>query len=188
MKSISVVILLMLLSGCAKQVANITGLEFLHDRRTREVISEDKRIAIEADAKLNAFGEMKRKMHIIVNVYNGKVLLAGEAETQMIREKIIANIRIIKAVSLIYNEIEIAPVASSKIRHEDEMLALEINESLLKLKGFSEVDETRVKVAVIKKNIYLMGLLRKEEGVAVAEKIQKIEKVRKIITLFEYFK
>ncbi len=188
MKRIGIVILLMLLSGCAKQIATITGLEFLHDRRNREVISEDKRIATEIEAKLNAFGELKDQMHIKVNVYNTRVLLTGEAETPMIREKIIANIRIISAVRLIYNEIEVVPVASLQDRHEDELLALEINESLIELKGFSEIDETRVKVDVTNKNVYLMGLLRKEEGTAVAEKIQKIEKVRKIITLFEYFK
>jgi len=188
MKSIGSIILLMLLSGCAKQVATISGLEFLHDRRVREVISEDKRIALEAEAKLNAFAELKDKMHVKVSVYNAKVLLTGEAESQMVRDKIIANIRIIKAVRLIYNEIEIVSVASPQNQHEDLILALEIKASLNELTGFSEIDETRVKVDVTNKNIYLMGLLRKEEGIAVAEKIQKIEKVRKIITLFEYFK
>jgi len=188
MKIMGVVVLLMLLLGCAKQMASITGFEFLHDRRTREVISEDKRIAVEIEAKLNAFGVLNDKMHIKVHVYNAKVLLIGNAEKQMIREKIIANIRIIKAVRLIYNEIEVAPVSSLQDRYDDELLALEINKSLIEVKGFSEIDETRVKVLVVNKNIYLMGLLRKEEGVAVAEKIQKIEKVRKIVTLFEYFK
>jgi len=188
MKRIGIVILLMLLSGCVKQIATITGLEFLHDRRSREVISEDKRIATEAAVKLNGFAGLKDKMHIKVTVYNAKVLLTGEAESQMIREKVIANIRIIRAVQLIYNEIEVRPVASLHDRDEDELLALEIKVSLIDLKGFSGIDETRVKVDVTNKNIYLMGLLNKAEGIAVAEKIQKIEKVRKIITLFEYFK
>jgi len=181
----SALILILLLAGCTQFIANVTGLDYLHDRRSREVILQDSII----EAAVNEIDLLKNKqseLRVQVLVYKGRVLVAGEASTLEQRDKVIANIRIIKGIKVIYNEMNVAEVANSDMRKQDRLLEQKITASLLVLKGYPEFDETRVKVLVADEHVYLMGLLYKGEAKSAAEKIQKIEEIRKIITLFEY--
>jgi osmotically-inducible protein OsmY len=47
-------------------------------------------------------------------------------------------------------------------------------------------DPTRVKVAASDGNIYLMGLVTPDEGVAVVEYVRGISGVKKVVEIFEY--
>ena len=186
MKKNILVIVLFLLAGCTQFMANITGLNFLHDRRAREDILTDEAIEKEAYRKITAFSELTQKARVKVSVYNAKVLVTGEANTAVIRDKIIANIRIIKNIRVIYNELLIKPIASEKSINNDAVISEKLKGVLLEIQNYSDFDETRIKVIVSSKNVYLMGLVYENEAQTVGVKMQKIEGIRSIVTLFEY--
>ncbi|MDC9728616.1 MAG: BON domain-containing protein [Methyloprofundus sp.] len=186
MKKSVLIIVLFLVTACTQWVANINGLEFLHDRRTREDILKDELIEQEAYRKVAALSGSMQKVRVKLRAYNAQLLVTGEAESAKARDKIIANIRIIKNIRIIYNEMLVKPLASKELMNEDAVISKQVKHALLNVNEHADFDETRVKVVVSSKNVYLMGLLYENEARSVAVKIQKIEGIRNIITLFEY--
>ena len=47
-------------------------------------------------------------------------------------------------------------------------------------------DPTRVKVLTQKGNVYLMGLVTREEGELVTEQVRNVNGVRRVVKVFEY--
>jgi len=179
------------LSGCSQigyGLSEITGISSLHDRRTAEAIMIDERIENNAIFELHSLEGVKEKSHFNITSYNGKVLLTGEAETRTVQEKILANVRIIKGVKQVHNEMVIAALSSLKLRGVDTLLTLKIKDTLTEIDTIPGFDTTRVKVVTERKVVYLMGLVHKTEAIAASKKVQEVEGVQKIITIFEYIK
>ena len=177
------------LTGCgslANSLAEVTGLSFLHDRRSSTAIALDESIEDSAIIELHAFDDIKEHAHFNITSYNGKVLVTGEAESENIRDKIIANIRIIPGVKLVHNEMDIAPISTMQSRSEDALITITVKDALTKIKGKPGFDATRVKVITERKVVYLMGIVHEEEGDAAAKVVQNVPDVSKIVTVFEY--
>ncbi len=189
MKQSLILICVLMLTACGsigQGLAEITGLSFLHDRRDSAAITLDEKIEDSAIIELHGLDEIKGKSHFNITSYNGKVLIAGEAETEDIREIIIANVRIISGVKLVHNEMALGPVSTLGARSEDSMLTIKVKDALSQIKDKPGFDATRVKVVTENKVVYLMGLVHKEEGEAAAKAVQNVAKVKKIVTVFEY--
>jgi osmotically-inducible protein OsmY len=189
MKWILVLFLGGFLTACSTighNLAEITGLSFLHDRRSSQTIATDERIEDSAIIELHALDDVKERAHFNVTSYNGRVLITGEAETEAIREIIVANIRIISGVKLVYNEMVVAPLTSMASRSEDLLLTIRVKDALAEIKDKPGFDATRIKVITENKVVFLMGIVHEEEGMAAARMVQKVTGVQKIVTVFEY--
>jgi len=189
MKKRLILFCFLMLSGCSSighNLAEITGLSFLHDRRDSAAIALDEGIEDRAIIELHALDDVKARSHFNITSYNGKVLVSGEAETEAIREKIIANVRIISGVKLVHNEMAVSPLSSMQSRSEDALLTIKVKDALAGIKGKPGFDATRVKVVSENKVVYLMGLVHEQEGLAAAKTVQQVEGVKKIVAVFEY--
>jgi osmotically-inducible protein OsmY len=183
-----VILFLFIITGCAQFMTEITEKELLHDRRGSERMAKDQFIETNALQKIEQLTELKQKERVKVAAYNGKVLMVGTLETNTIRDKFIANIRIIENIDIIYNELKVESLKSKNQNNKDELISKEISEVLQTIKEYPNFDKARVKVVVLAGNVYLMGLVYKEEAQRAATQIQKIENIHKIILLFEYIK
>lgn len=189
MKQSLILILIFMLTACSSighGLAELTGLSFLHDRRDSKAIMLDEQIEDSAVMNLHGLDEIKDKSHFNITSYNGKVLVTGEAETEDVREIIIANVRIVSGVKLVHNEMVVGPISSMQSRSEDSLLTIKVKDALAEIKDKPGFDATRVKVVTENKVVYLMGLVHEEEGIAAAKKVQNVAGVEKIITVFEY--
>ncbi len=186
MKKNALIVILFLAAGCTQFMADVTGLEFLHDRRARESILKDESIEKEAYGKISVLNELAQEARVKIEVYNAKVLVTGEAETAETRDKIIANIRVIKDIRIIYNELLVESLASKTLINNDAALSEKVSSALRGIKGYAGFDETRVKVIVSSRSVYLMGLLYANEAQTLIARIREIEGIRNIVTLFEY--
>ena len=189
MKHFLLLISVLTLTACSSMgqgLAELTGLSFLHDRRDSAAITLDERIEDSAIIELHGLDEIKDKSHFNITSYNGKVLVSGEAETEDIREIIIANVRIISGVKLVHNEMVVGPVSSMQSRAEDSLLTIKVKDAIAEIKGKPGFDATRVKVVTENKVVFLMGLVHEEEALAAAKAVQNVAGVQKIVTVFEY--
>ncbi len=189
MKWVWVFLLVTILTACSRigyNLAEITGLSFLHDRRSSATIAVDERIEDTAIIELHALDAVKDHAHVNVTSYNGRVLITGEAETEAVREAIVANIRIISGVKLVHNEVVVSPLSSLSSRSEDSLLTIKVKDALTDITDKPGFDATRIKVVTENKVVYLMGLVHEEEGMAAAKVVQNVAGVRKIVTVFEY--
>jgi len=178
-----------MLTACGSigyNLAELTGFSYLYDRRDSVAIETDEHIEDSATIALYRLGDVKKKSHITISSYNARVLITGEVENAEVLEKIIFNVRTISGVKSVYNELIIAPASSVQSRKEDSLLRVRVNDALAEIDNMPDFDAVHIKVISDNQIIYLMGLVHEEEAAIVAETIQKIDGVKKVVTVFEY--
>jgi osmotically-inducible protein OsmY len=179
----------LLVAGCstiATDEGELTGQSLLHERRTRDAILMDKRIETEAYDELNSDDDIVNQCHFTVTAYNGTVLVTGETPNEDFRKKIISTTQVIPGVKLIHNELVIAEPGDAASRANDALITDTIRIALNQIRTLPDFDPAMVKVITEKGTVYLMGLVRRDEGAIVINLARVQPGVKQIITVFEY--
>jgi len=180
----------LLISGCSSIVATggaeATGLALLHDRRNSETILVDEGIEMQADIERNKHKILRNNTHINVTAYNGMALVTGEADNTKLRNQIINQVRSIRGVKLVHDEITLEPKSFLSSRSNDAFITTKVKTALTQIKHIPGFDATRVKVVTEKSAVYLLGFLYQKEGKAAIEKARRVEGVKKVVAVFEY--
>lgn len=188
-KKIKLLCAVSVMTGCSTVgygFSEVIGFSFFHDRRDSKTIAMDEHIEDQILFELRKLEHVKERSHYNITAYNGKILVTGEAETPAIRERIIAQVRIIQGVKMVHNELTIGIPSTIKERSEDSLITLKVKDALADIKHQPGFDLTRVKVVTEKKVVYLMGLVHIPEGDAAAKAAQQVDGVTRILTAFEY--
>jgi osmotically-inducible protein OsmY len=174
-----------ILPGCGLFIAGgvAPGAVIAHDSRTTGTVIEDEAIEIKAGEAIAEDEELASSAHINVTSYNTKVLVTGEVPTEALRERVIEIVSKIEKVQDVYDEITLAKPSSLGSRSSDGFLTTKVKTQLLWIKDF---DSTRVKVVTERGVVYLMGLLNRDEGNAVATVARRVGGVQKVVKLFEH--
>jgi len=165
---------------------NVTEQTSKPDRRSHEVISTDKIIETEAAAELNSDDEIISQSHITINAYNGAILISGETANEALKNKIVSIVQVIPNVTLIHDNLLIEPPSDANSRANDQLITDTIKTALSQIKSLPDFDSAMIKVVTENGTVFLMGIVRREEG-AIVIKITRLQPgVKQIITLFEY--
>jgi len=89
-------------------------------------------------------------------------------------------------VQRVVNELAVDTSATIGERIDNTWLTTKVNAVLVKENPVPGFDATRIKVVSSKNNIYLMGLVTREEGEAVAEVTRNVGGVEKVVKVFSY--
>jgi osmotically-inducible protein OsmY len=171
------------LQGCVAVVAGaaVGGAVATADRRTLGAQTEDKAIAVKAEANL---GEVTGDLgHVNVNSYNRKVLLTGEVRDEAMKRAVEDHVRGVSNVESVINELEIAGPASYTSRSNDALITSKVKLSLADKKT---VSATSFKVVTERGNVYLMGLVTQREGNIAADVAKGVSGVMRVVKIFEY--
>ena len=165
---------------------NLTEQTSKPDRRSHEVISTDKIIETEAAAELNSDDEITSQSHITINAYNGAILISGETANEALKNKIVSIVQVIPNVTLIHDNLLIEPPSDANSRANDQLITDTIRTALTQIKSLPDFDPAMIKVVTENGTVFLMGIVRRDEG-AIVIKITRLQPgVKQIITLFEY--
>lgn len=157
-------------------------------RRSTGAAIDDTSIEIGAQNYIDNSEFMDSNDRIIAVSYNGRLLLAGEVSSTDKKNRAEKIAYQIKGVKHVYNELMVGVKANNKARINDSYLTSKINTSLLNNNPIDGVDPARINVTTSQGISYLMGLVTREEGAAVAEVASNINGVKKVVKLFEYVK
>lgn len=173
------------LQGCvpAVVVGTTAGVAAAHDRRTFGSIIDDQNIELKAGVSIGLDDNIKNLVHINVASVNGIVLLTGEAATIEARDAVLTHVRDVNGIRRITNEIRIAEPSLLSARSEDVLITSAVKARFLVTKG---LDPTRVKVITENNVVYLMGLVKHEEGDLAGELAAGIDGVQRVVKIFEY--
>ena len=173
------------LSGCVPLVIGagvVAGTTVATDRRSTgtqvddEVIEGKASLAINEKFKGDAF-------HVNVTSYNGIVLLSGEAPDAEVKKTMEDIARTTERVRRVYDEVEVRPSTSMSDRTNDTYITSKVKGRFLEQSQFSP---THVKVVTERGIVYLMGLVRKDEGDSAARIASTTSGVTRVVKLFEY--
>ncbi|MFV8818271.1 BON domain-containing protein [Haliea sp. E17] len=175
---------LLTLTGCGNMLASVNKDTIPEDEgeRTLGRWVEDENIETKALVNINAASEQFDSAHLIAVSYNGYVLLAGQVQSQELKNQATEIVRQIRGVRRIYNELEIAAPSSAMTRTSDTWITTKVKSYLL---ANPNTQGYRVKVVTENGVVYLMGLATSAEVDRVAEQAAQLSGVQRVVKLFE---
>jgi len=171
------------LSGCFPVVAGgmAGGALVIADRRNPGTQAIDRGIQLEAESFLTKkYGD---NIHVNVSVFNRRVLLTGETRTEAIKTSVEADVKKMKNVTTIFNEMVAAPISGLSARANDSYLTTRIKGAFVATEG---VPSNSMKVITEASKVYLMGIVTDAEAnraVDIARSVPGVKQVTKVFDL-----
>lgn len=174
-----------LLAGCVPLVVGgaVAGTALVAtDRRSVGAQADDEAIEVKIANNIGTgYGD---RVHVNVTSYNGVVLLTGEVPAQDLVNTMAEIARTTAKVRRVHNEIVVGPVSDVGARSNDTYITSKVKSRFVEAsKTFSP---THVKVVTERGVVYLMGLVRRDEGDAAGQIAATTSGVVRVVKLFEY--
>jgi osmotically-inducible protein OsmY len=179
-----IILLLTQLQGCGSLLATLESDSIEDDPGERTFYQRlaDESIETKAIVNLHAADDRYDQAHLVVQSYNGYVLIAGQVPEESLRQKANDVIREIRDVRRIYNELEVAAASSAMTRASDSWISSKVKTVLL---ASSHTPGLRVKVITENGVVFLLGLVTREEADRIAAEAAEISGVQRVVRLFE---
>ena len=174
----------LLLQGCVPLAVTAAGGAALvaTDRRSAgtqvdDEIIEDKIVATIAQ-------RFKGDFHVNATSYNGIVLLTGEVPAESAKTDIGDIARTTPKVRAVQNELTVGAVTDLGSRSNDTLITSKVKARFVEANKFQI---NHVKVVTERGVVYLLGLVRRDEGDAAAEIARTTSGTQRVVKVFEYF-
>lgn len=169
---------LLLIGGVA---AGAGGAAMATDRRTVGTQMDDREIQIRAAAQLAS--DLPQAAHADVAVFNRRVLIVGEVPDPDSKELATKIVRNVADVESIVNELAVQPANLISGRSRDTFITSKVKSSIIAEKDISAND---FKVVTERGNVYLMGLVTRDEGTRAADIASRVPGVVKVVKAYQY--
>jgi len=185
-KSLAVLSLPVLLSGCTGLIANATGPEPIGKapgERTLSMSLEDNSIETTASVNIRKADPRFRDDNVNVISFYNSVLLAGQVQDETLKQKAEQIVRQIAEVRQVHNELTVGEASFYGERTSDGLISTRIRTALTLEKGFPS---SRTKVFTVGGSVYLLGKLTPAEADKAVLIISQVGGVKKIIKMLDY--
>jgi osmotically-inducible protein OsmY len=174
----------LLLDGCAPLIVSgaVGGTALVvADRRSTGAQVDDEAIELKISNNVGTgFGD---RVHVSVTSYNGFVLLTGEVPTPELVTQIVDIARSTPKVRRVETELTVGPVTSAGSRTNDAYITSKVKARFVEANKFAA---NYVKVVTERQVVYLMGLVRRDEGDTAGQLAATTSGVVRVVKLFEY--
>lgn len=175
----------LLLQGCAAVVvggaagtAKVSG-----DRRTLGAQWDDQTIELKAANLLADNKPLSAASKISVYSNNARVLLVGQTPSEAYKLEAGKIVGRIDGVRHVYNELRLGEPASFTTRSNDSWITSKVKADMFAAKNF---DSAKVKVVTENGEVFLIGLVTREEGEQAVNIARHVSGVKRVIKAFEY--
>lgn len=153
------------------------------DRRGSDMVSRDKEIELSIGKQIFEHPQLKQRVHININSYNGSVLLTGEASNAERRTLMAEIARRIPGVTRVYNEVTVGAESTLGQRTRDGLITTNI---LGRITIEKDLHPNHFKVVTEARHVYLMGIVTRREADVATHLARKVDGVAQVVRLFEY--
>ncbi len=171
------------LGGCGSFFAAIGPVEEDPGKRTKGARVEDESIETKSRRHINDLGEQFRDANISITSFNGYVLITGQVPQESMKARASDEVRDIRGVRRIYNELVVSGNTSALTRSSDTWLTTKVKSSLL---ASEEIQGGRVTVVTEDGVVYLMGLVSQSEAERIVDVARSTGGVEKVVQIFEW--
>lgn len=161
--------------------AVVGGAAVATDRRSAGAQLDDEVIEDKSSIAINE--RFKGDFHVNVTSFNGIVLLTGEVPAETAKAEIGEMLRTTPKVRAVQNELVVGPVTDLQSRSNDTLITSKVKARFVEAAKFQI---NYVKVVTEHGVVYLMGIVRREEGDAAAEIARTTNGVQRVVKVFEY--
>ena len=157
------------------------GAAVATDRRTTGTQLDDE--VIEDKNVLALQERFKGDFHINVTSYNGIVLLTGEVPAESAKADVEQIVRSTPKVRAVQNELTVGPVTDLGSRSNDTLITSKVKARFVEANKFQI---NHVKVVTERGVVYLMGVVRRDEGDGAGEIASTTSGAQRVVKVFEY--
>ncbi|WP_335917669.1 BON domain-containing protein [Shewanella chilikensis] len=178
-------LLLTSLTGCAGavMVGAVGGAMMVNDERSLKTQLDDTNADFSISSVLGAEEDLKNQTNITGVSMNGNVLMIGQAPNSMLRDKAIRLVKELQLGGKIHNQIRIGNPTSFTTRSNDTWITTKVKGRMLNDKN---LDVTKIKVITENGEVFLLGLVEREQADLAVEIARNTAGVRKVIKVFDY--
>ena len=176
----------LLLPGCASLIASATGPEPIGKAagdRTIGMSLQDKSIETTAKVNIIKIDERFRDANVNVISFYDSVLLAGQVQTEDLKQKAEQVVRSIAEVRQVHNELTVGDVSYYGERTSDGLISTRLRTAYTLEKGFPF---SRLKVFTVGGTVYLLGKLTTAEADQATLIASQLAGVKKIVKMIDY--
>ena len=175
----------LLLQGCVGLIigAGVGAASFAHDRRTLGTQLDDTTTAGRIATAISNDVAINEQTSISVQVFNGTVLLVGQASTQALIQQAEKLASSVKNIKKLHNQVRLGLPIPPSVVAKDAWLASKIKTQLIADK---RIDGLHIEIEVENGEVFLMGLVSKQESKIAVEITRNIKGVKQVIKAFEY--
>ena len=170
------------LSGCAPLIVGgvvATGI-VATDRRTTGAQVEDEGIELKVASAVRQ--ELGDRVHLNVTSFNRKVLLTGEARTQVDKDRAEKLAQSQENVLSVVNDLAVAPPSSLTQRSKDTVTTSQVKAAFIDAK---DLQVNSIKVVTERGIVYLMGRVTAREAKRASDIVRGIGGVTKVVRVFD---
>ena len=157
-----------------------------HERRSTGTVLNDQSLEFDVISNIRNDPNFGEDDHIKVEVHDGVVLLAGETSSEANRALATKLAEEPRLTQRVVNDLKVGDREGFGGKLDNSWLTTKVNSILLKENPLPGNDVSRVKVVSSHNTVYLLGLVTREEGDAVAEIVRNIGGVDKVVKIFDY--
>jgi osmotically-inducible protein OsmY len=182
---VAVLTLFIILSGCTAFVNTVTDEPIRPDPTGKSIGTDfgDSKMETFIGVNIIKADPALANAHVNVTVYNGLVLITGEAPSAEMKALAGDTARDYHGQRKVYNELQLRGKTSVVSRTNDSIISGKIKTKLAFTKG---IDFSDMKVVTEDSVVYLLGTLYEDMGDIAAEVARNTRGVRKVVKCFEY--
>ena len=155
-------------------------------RRTTGTVLNDQKLEFDVISSIRSNPNFSEDDHIKVEVHQGVVLLAGETVSEANRALATELAEESRLTERVVNDRKVGERAGFGGKLDNSGLTTKVNSKLLTKNPVAGNDVSRIKVVSSQTTVYLMGMVTREEGDAVAEVVRNIRGVERVVKIFDY--
>lgn len=173
------------LTGCAgaMMAGTVSGAVMLNDERSIKTQLDDTNADFSIDSALRSNEEISDRCNITGVSMNGNVLLIGQAPSSRLRDLAISIVQGLKLGGKIHNQIRIGNPISFTTRSNDSWITTKVKGRML---NDAKLDMSRIKVVTENGEVYLLGVISREQADLAVDVARNTSGVRRVIKVFEY--
>ena len=151
--------------------------------RTPGELIDDQFLESVARRAIRSADERLKSAHVVVVSYNGILLLAGQVESEELRQTAQRAVEHLKNVRRVHNELSVGGPISWLARSNDSWLTSKVKAKLI---AAGDVSASEIKVITENSVVYLLGKVSRQEADRAVEIVRNTFGVQKIVKIFDY--
>lgn len=185
-KTVLALVLASQLSACAGMMMAgvVGGAMAVNDRRSIGTQIDDGALELKISQAVSNDEGLDEHARIQVISMNQRVLLVGQAPNRMLKERALRIARETPNVAQVHDQIRIGSPVGFTTRSNDSWITTKVKSRMF---GDEELDGLRVKVLTENGEVFLLGLVNKEEARMAVDVARNTTGVRKVVKVFEYY-
>ncbi|HAT43060.1 MAG TPA: osmotically-inducible protein OsmY [Rheinheimera sp.] len=152
------------------------------DRRSVGNQIDDNTLDVRVENALEKNKQLEEQANINVFVYNGVVLMTGQAPTQELIDAATQAAQTVEGIKDLQNQVRLGNPVSFTTRTRDSYITSNIKTQLLADK---EVSSQNIRVVTENGEVFMLGIVKEAEGTRAIEIARHVNGVAQVVKLFE---